>query len=87
MPLLSPERYDESLFELGFRSQHVRVQIYGHALPSSEDVIEWVKGTLLTYYDHEPRFMPRYRERLLARIGKQKPFLYTYNRILIWASR
>ena len=85
--VLAPERYSQLVFELGYQQQHVRVQIYGHVLPSSEDVIEWVKGTLLTYYDHDARFMPRYRERFLARIGTQKPFLYTYKRILIWASR
>ncbi|HJT18535.1 MAG TPA: methyltransferase domain-containing protein, partial [Thermoanaerobaculia bacterium] len=53
--VLPPERYAALLHELGFRKQHVRLQVYGHLLPSSEDVIEWVKGTLLTFYMHEPR--------------------------------
>jgi trans-aconitate 2-methyltransferase len=87
VPLLSPERYAELLFELGFRRQHVRVQIYGHTLASSEDVIEWVKGTLLTFYEgRDPRFMPMYRDLLLARIGNHSPYFYTYKRILMWAS-
>jgi trans-aconitate 2-methyltransferase len=86
-PLLTAEGYATLLFELGFKRQHVRMQIYGHVLPSSEDVIEWVKGTLLTFYEgRDPRFMPLYRERLLQRIGNTKPYFYTYKRVLIWAS-
>ena len=81
--VLEPERYSQILYDLGFRKQHVRLQIYGHVLPSSEDVIEWVKGTLLTVYMHEPRFLPLYRERLLARIGNQRPYFYTYKRVLL----
>jgi len=81
--VLPPERYAQLLFELGFARQHVRMQIYGHVLPSSEDVIEWVKGTLLTCYESEPRFIDRYRERLLQRIGVQRPYFYTYKRLLL----
>jgi trans-aconitate 2-methyltransferase len=79
-----PERYSQLLYDLGFRKQHVRLQIYGHVLPSSEDVIEWVKGTLLTFYESEPRFMNRYREKLLARIGMHRPYFYTYKRLLLF---
>lgn len=84
--VLPPERYSQLLYDLGFRKQHVRLQVYGHVLPSSEDVIEWVKGTLLTFYESEPRFMSRYREKLLARIGMHRPYFYTYKRVLIHAS-
>ena len=87
IPLLTPERYAELLFELGFKRQHVRMQIYGHTLPSSEDVVEWVKGSLLTFYDRgDQRFLPLYRERLLQRLGKHTPYFYTYKRLLIHAS-
>ena len=87
VPVLPPEKYAQLLFELGFARQHVRMQIYGHVLPSSADVIEWVKGTLLTYYEgRDPRFMPLYRERLLQAIGDRRPYFYTYKRVLIWAS-
>jgi trans-aconitate 2-methyltransferase len=85
--VLPPERYASLLNEIGFRSQHVRLQVYGHLLPSSEDVIEWVKGTLLTFYMHESRFLDRYRERLLERIGVQRPYFYTYKRLLMVGSR
>jgi trans-aconitate 2-methyltransferase len=81
--VLTPERYAQLFFDLGFARQHVRLQIYGHVLPSSEDVIEWVKGTLLTYYESEPRFLERYRRRLLQRIGVQRPYFYTYKRLLL----
>jgi trans-aconitate 2-methyltransferase len=82
--VLPPERYSRLLYDLGFRKQHVRLQIYGHVLPSSEDVIEWVKGTLLTFYESEPRFMNRYREKLLAQIGRHRPYFYTYKRLLLF---
>ena len=86
-PLLPPEQYAEMLHRLGFVRQHVRLQIYGHLLPSSEDVVEWVKGTLLTFYEHQhPRFIERYRERLLLEIGRQRPYFYTYKRLLLWGS-
>ena len=86
-PLLTPERYAELLHELGFKRQHVRMQIYAHVLPSSADVIEWVKGSLLTFYDRgDARFMPLYRERLLQRLGNTSPYFYTYKRLLIWSS-
>jgi trans-aconitate 2-methyltransferase len=87
VPVLAPEKYAQLLFDLGYRRQHVRTQIYGHVLPSSEEVIEWVKGTLLTYYEgRDPQFMPRYRQRLMQVIGERRPYFYTYKRILIWSS-
>jgi trans-aconitate 2-methyltransferase len=86
--VLAPERYSQLLFDLGYRRQHVRMQIYGHVLPSSEDVIEWVKGTLLTYYEgRDPRFIERYRERLLKVLGNRKLYFYTYKRLLIYGAR
>src|SRR5579862_3531609 len=36
--VLAPERYAEVLDELGFADQHVRLQVYGHRLASSEEV-------------------------------------------------
>ena len=39
--VLSPERYASRLDELGFPEQHVRLQVYGHHLTSSADVVEW----------------------------------------------
>jgi trans-aconitate 2-methyltransferase len=90
-PMLAPERYAELLHRLGYARQHVRLQIYGHLLDSPGDVVEWVKGTLLTDYerragDRWPEFLARYRERLLERIGDARPYFFTYRRILIWGT-
>jgi trans-aconitate 2-methyltransferase len=85
-------RYSEVLHELGFRRQHVRLQVYGHTLAATEEVVEWVRGTLLTGYQRQldgesfERFLEAYRRRLLDVLGERRPYFYTYNRILIWAA-
>ncbi len=85
--VLAPERYAQLLHELGYKRQHVRLQIYGHLLSSSSDVVEWVKGTLLTFYEQRDRhFADRYRQRLMAAIGDQRPYFYTYKRLLMWGA-
>jgi trans-aconitate 2-methyltransferase len=92
-PVLPPVRYAELLRRLGFRDQHVRLQVYVHELPEPAEVVEWVRGTLLTDYERRmapqafARYVDEYRERLLGRIGSGRPYLYTYQRILFWAER
>jgi trans-aconitate 2-methyltransferase len=91
-PVLAPEAYATLLHALGFQEQQVRLQIYGHVLAAPEDVIEWVKGTLLTDYESHlgplfPRFLQRYREVLLPLLGDERPYFYTYPRVLLWARR
>ncbi len=91
--VLLPERYAALLERLGYAEQHVRLAVYGHRLAARDDVIEWVKGTLLT--DVERRlppeafgeFLARYRERLLARLEDTRPHFFTFKRILLWAQR
>jgi trans-aconitate 2-methyltransferase len=90
-PMLPPERYADLLHRLGFARQHVRLQIYGHLLDSPADVVEWVKGTLLTDYerragDRWPELLARYRELLLERVGNARPYFFTYRRILMWGT-
>jgi len=90
-PMQPPERYAELLYHLGFVRQNVRLQIYGHVLDSSSDVVEWVKGTLLTDYERRagerwPEFLKRYRELLIERIGDKHPYFFTYRRIVIWGT-
>ena len=91
-PILLPEEYAMLFHRLGAKKQHVRLQIYGHVLPSSADVVEWVKGTLLTDYERQldeagfAEFVKTYRERLLEEIGEETPYFYTYRRVLLWAS-
>lgn len=90
--VLAPERYAELLHRLGFKHQHVRVQVYGHVLPSTDDVVEWVRGALLTYYEallpHADfaRFLDEYRSELHAALGDERPFFYTYKRVLMWGT-
>ena len=46
-----PESYAVTLLdELGFGEQQSGCRVYVHHLASSEDVLEWVKGTHLTYF-------------------------------------
>jgi trans-aconitate 2-methyltransferase len=92
-PVLAPEAYAQLLFELGVAAQRVRVEVYAHRLDGPEDVVEWVRGTLLTDYEKRlapadfVRFLERYRARLLAVLPPSRPFLYTYRRIFLWARR
>lgn len=94
--LLTPERYAELLDTLGYRQQHVRLQVYGHHLKDTTEVVEWIKGTAMTRVrgpleKRDPalyeRFVVRYRERLLQRLGLRAPFFYPFKRILFWAQR
>jgi trans-aconitate 2-methyltransferase len=91
--VLAPEAYAEVLDKLGFGEQHVRLQVYTHHLASSTEVVEWVKGTALTFFrarlsdDLYNLFLERYRRRLLDVIGERQPYLYTFKRILFWGRR
>jgi trans-aconitate 2-methyltransferase len=68
------------------------MQVYGHVLPSTGDVVEWVRGALLTHYQpHLPEerweeFLREYRTRLIAALGDERPFFYTYKRVLLWGT-
>jgi trans-aconitate 2-methyltransferase len=92
-PVLPPEWYAEALFRLGFAARRVRLETYGHPLEQRDDVIEWVRGSLLTDYQQRlpaalwPAFLDRYRQRLTAALPDQRPFLYTFRRLLLWARR
>jgi trans-aconitate 2-methyltransferase len=89
-PIHSPAQYASWLHYLGFTAQHVRLQVYTHLLPSRDDVVEWVRGTLLTDYQRRlpppvwEAFLARYRETLLPQLADQRPFVYTYPRVLFW---
>jgi len=88
-PVLTPEAYSALLFRLGFTFQHVRLQVYAHVLESRGEVVEWVKGTLLTDYERRlptelfAQFLARYRERLMDTLPDDRPFLYPFKRILL----
>jgi trans-aconitate 2-methyltransferase len=88
--VLAPEAYATLLHELGFAAQTVRLQVYGHVLESVDSVVEWVRGTLLTDYASRlpdalyTQFVERYRGRLHASLGDQRPYFYPFKRILLW---
>lgn len=91
--VLDPEEYARILYRLGFAHRHVRLQVYGHEMASSSEVVEWMRGTALTpvrrllppeLYDE---FVTHYRERLLDQIGTDSPYLFTFKRILFWGRR
>jgi len=89
--VLAPEAYAQLLDDLGAVDQHVRLQVYAHHLPSTAAVVEWVRGTSLTRFERVmtpedfSRFLDRYREELLGRLGDHRPYFYAFKRILMWA--
>jgi trans-aconitate 2-methyltransferase len=91
--VLPPERYAEILSALGFGEQEVLLRVYGHLLAGPEEVVEWVRGTLLNDWkgrlapDLFAAFVDRYRERLAAALPAGRPYFYTYRRILFWGQR
>jgi trans-aconitate 2-methyltransferase len=92
-PVLAPDAYARLLYRCGFDDPKVQLIVYPHVLASREDVVEWVKGTLLTdYRRHLPgdvydRFVDAYRDRLLPRLEDARPFFYPFKRILCWGQR
>jgi trans-aconitate 2-methyltransferase len=88
-PVLEAPAYAELLHRLGYESQHVRLQVYLHVLPEPEAVVDWVKGTLLTDYkrrlpeDLYDQFLARYRELLIAELPDERPYPFTFKRILL----
>jgi len=86
--VLAPEAYAAILDRLGYSEQTVRLQVYGHHLDSREGVVAWVEGSLLSEYRRrlsEPlyvRFLERYRERLFTMVLDERPFFFTFRRIL-----
>jgi trans-aconitate 2-methyltransferase len=71
----------------------VRLVVYAHPMPARDDVVDWVRGTLLTDFQKRlppelwDRYLATYRARLVAALPDERPFLYTYKRILFWGSR
>ena len=92
-PVLAPDTYARLLYRYGFVDPNVRLIVYPHILAGPEDVVEWVKGTLLTEYGRRlpaelfERFVAEYRERLLPRLEPARPCFFPFKRILCWGQR
>jgi trans-aconitate 2-methyltransferase len=92
-PVLEPHEYASLLYALGFPAPVVRLHIYPHVLAGPEEVVEWMKGTLLTEYErHLPgdlygAFVDAYRARMLQHLGNARPFFFPFRRILCWGQR
>ncbi|HEX3947086.1 MAG TPA: hypothetical protein VHW47_05250, partial [Acidimicrobiales bacterium] len=89
--VLPPAGYAEILFALGAVEQDVRLQVYGHLLAGTAEVVEWVRGTLLTSFRQRldgptyEAFVGRYRQRLGEELGDRRPYFYAFGRVLAWA--
>jgi trans-aconitate 2-methyltransferase len=90
--LLPVETYAVLFHRLGFERQTVRLVVYTHLLESRESVVEWVKGSILTEYQSRmapelyERFLESYRERLLPRLVDERPYFFTFKRVLMHAA-
>jgi trans-aconitate 2-methyltransferase len=89
--MLSLEEYSSILYRLGFKNQNAFVKVYGHELESREGVVEWVKGSTLTPFKKRlttkkyDSFLKEYERRLFSEIKDERPFFFTFKRILLWA--
>lgn len=87
--VLPPEEYSRVFHELGVEAPVVRLEVYPHLLASTDDVVEWTKGSSLTrFFGRLPEplheaFVDAYRAELLARLGRRRPYLFTFKRILM----
>ncbi len=92
-PVLTLDAYARVLYRCGFADPIVQLIVHPHVLASREDVVEWVKGTMLTEYKRQlphdlfERFVDEYRTRLLPRLDEARPFFYPFKRILCWGQR
>lgn len=92
-PVLEPEEYAQILYELGFKEQRVRLEVYAHELESAAGVVEWVRGTTLTDYEKRldpeiyAEFLAEYRLRLLSDLSDEKPYLFPFKRIHLWGRK
>ena len=89
--VLAPEAYADILFRLEFPAPRVELRVYGHRLDSREDVVRWVEGSLLSEYRRAlppelySRFVDRYRETLFTMISDERPYFFTFRRVLVRA--
>ena len=92
-PVLEPEEYARVLYRTGFAQPKVRLVIYPHVLASRDEVVDWMKGSLLTEYekhltpDQFANFTAAYRDHLLPQLEPDRPYLFPFKRILCWGRK
>jgi trans-aconitate 2-methyltransferase len=88
-PVLDVRRYAELLHDLGLRFPRAQLRVYVHELADRDDVLTWLRGSLLTAYESRldaelfEDFLARLRERLHEALPDREPFVYTYKRLLV----
>lgn len=94
--VLGPADYAELLHGCGFGELDVTLRIYGHEMERTDEVVDWVSGTLLTRFERQlpperfEEFLAEYRKTLLAELGDPsgaQPYFYAFPRILCRARR
>lgn len=89
-PVREPEWYAALLARLGFAERVAFPRVYRHELAGPEEVVEWVRGSLLTDYrarlddDAWEAYLADYRERLLAALPRERPCAFPFRRLLLW---
>jgi trans-aconitate 2-methyltransferase len=90
---LSVDDYSRLLYDAGFHEQVCFVKVFGHELPHTTDVIEFLKATGLREYlaqlddAGQTEFLDAYRARLIATVGDRSPYFYQLNRLLFWGEK
>jgi len=83
--------YAVFLANLGAVSQRVRAEVYLHHLESPLELVEWMNGTSLNRFraslppDLFEAYLREYRDEIVAQLGDVGPYLYAFERILMWA--
>ena len=86
---LKLEEYATIFYNCGLTEQLCFIKTYGQARNSVKELIEWSKGTLLTYYqgflstEEFGEFLKLYQSRLEKNLGSG-PYFYPFKRIILW---
>lgn len=92
IPVLPPEHYARMMYKLGAGDVNVFMKVYLHRMNSGAEVVEWTKGTLLTYYQRQltperfQEFVNEYSNRIITSVGNNA-YLYTFKRLFVVAKR
>jgi trans-aconitate 2-methyltransferase len=87
--VLKLEEYASIFYNCGLSEQLCFIKIYGQAKDSTSELIEWSKGTLLTYYqgfltDNEfAEFLKLYQFKMEKNLGSI-PYFYPFKRMILW---